>query len=202
VRSWRKRFCGPTEAAGKSRAELEKENDAFVEMSFQSGAAKMEIQLIRIDDRLIHGQVVVGWVKTLKTECLVVVNDVIAANTMQKTLMEMAVPTDLKVYFYTIQEAARAVAAKKENLKSLLLFSNPADVLAFADHGAGLTSINIGGMHFCEGKRQVGKIICVNDEDVKAFRKLKQKGVELEVRAVPGDPKESLENFLPEIKKP
>jgi mannose/fructose/sorbose-specific phosphotransferase system IIB component len=162
----------------------------------------MEIQLIRVDDRLIHGQVVVGWVKTLKTECLVVVNDAIAANTMQKTLMEMAVPADLKVCFYTIEGAARAVAAKKENLKSLLLFSNPADVLAFAEKGVDLASINIGGMHFCEGKRQVGKIICVNEEDVKAFRKLKQKGVELEVRAVPGDPKEPLENFLPEIKKP
>jgi mannose/fructose/sorbose-specific phosphotransferase system IIB component len=162
----------------------------------------MEIQLIRIDDRLIHGQVVVGWVKTLQTECLVVVSDAIAANTMQKTLMEMAVPPELKVRFYTIEEAAKVVAEKRENLKSLLLFSNPADVLAFAIHGAPLASVNIGGMHFCEGKRQVGKIICVNDEDVEAFRKLKQKGVELEVRAVPGDPRTPLENFLPEIKKP
>jgi mannose/fructose/sorbose-specific phosphotransferase system IIB component len=171
-------------------------------MSLKSGTVKVEIQLIRIDDRLIHGQVVVGWVKTLKTECLVVVNDAIAVNTMQKTLMEMAVPVDLKVYFYTIEQAAQAVAAKKENLKSLLLFSNPTDVLAFVIQGANLASINIGGMHFCEGKRQVGKTICVNDEDVKAFRELRQKGVELEVRAVPGDPKEPLENFLPEIKKP
>jgi len=162
----------------------------------------MEIQLIRIDDRLIHGQVVVGWVKTLKTESLVVVNNAIAANNMQKTLMEMAVPSDLKVFFFTIEEAAKAVQKPKENLKSLLLFSNPADVLAFADQGAALVSVNIGGMHFCEGKRQVGKTICVNDKDVEAFKKLKRKGVELEVRAVPGDPKEPLENFLPEIKTP
>lgn len=54
----------------------------------------MDLQLIRIDDRLIHGQVVVGWVRALNIERLVVANDSIAANAMQRTLMEMAVPRD------------------------------------------------------------------------------------------------------------
>jgi mannose/fructose/sorbose-specific phosphotransferase system IIB component len=161
----------------------------------------MDIQLVRIDDRLIHGQVVVGWVKALGIERLVVVNDTIAGNNMQKTLMEMAVPSGLKVSFYTVEEAAAAVGESHDKAKSLLLFSNPVDVLSFLQKSGPLTSVNVGGMHFCEGKRQVCRTICVNDDEVEAFKTLRDKGVELEVRAVPGDLKESLEKYLPELKR-
>jgi mannose/fructose/sorbose-specific phosphotransferase system IIB component len=160
----------------------------------------MEIQLIRIDDRLIHGQVVVGWSKALGIERLIVVNDAIAGNAMQKTLMEMAVPSGLKVSFLTVEEAAVAQAQSADKARCLLLFSNPLDLLAYQKKGGRLFSVNVGGMHYGEGKRQVSKTVCVNEEEVKAFKELKALGIELEVRAVPGDMKESLEKFLPELK--
>ncbi len=160
----------------------------------------MDIQLIRIDDRLIHGQVVVGWVKALNIERLVVVNDGIARNSMQKTLMEMAVPSGLKVSFYTVAEAAEKCRPSEPRERSLLLFANPVDVLEFGKRGGALSTVNVGGMHYCEGKQQVSKTVCVDDGDVEAFRELKQRGVELEVRAVPGDVRESLEKYLPQLK--
>jgi mannose/fructose/sorbose-specific phosphotransferase system IIB component len=160
----------------------------------------MDIQLIRIDDRLIHGQVVVGWVKALNIQRLVVVNDAISKNAMQKTLMEMAVPSGLKVSFYSLEEAAAALRQENEKARCLLLFSSPADVLAFQSQGATLSTVNVGGMHFCEGKTQVCKTVCVSPEDIEAFKALKKRGVELEIRAVPGDVRESLEKYLPELK--
>jgi mannose/fructose/sorbose-specific phosphotransferase system IIB component len=160
----------------------------------------MDIQLIRIDDRLIHGQVVVGWVKALGIERLVVVNDAIARNSMQKTLMEMAVPSGLKVSFYTVEEAARNCRPAESREKSLLLFSSPVDVLEFGRQGGSFTSVNVGGMHYCEGKQQVSKTVCVNDGDIEAFRELKKQGVELEVRAVPGDIREPLDKYLTQLK--
>lgn len=160
----------------------------------------MDIQLIRIDDRLIHGQVVVGWVKALTIQRLVVVNDAIAKNAMQKTLMEMAVPTGLKISFFTLEEAAAACKGQTERVRTLLLFSSPTDVLAYQDKGGFLSSINVGGMHFGDGKRQVCKTVCVNEEDLAAFKALKARGIELEVRAVPGDLREPLEKFIPELK--
>ncbi len=159
----------------------------------------MDIQLIRIDDRLIHGQVVVGWVKALSIQRLVVVNDAIAKNTMQKTLMEMAVPSGLKVSFFTVDDVVKACAEDSKE-RSLLLFSNPVDVLEFAIKGGALSSVNVGGMHFSEGKNQISKTVCVNNQDVAAFKELKRRGVELEVRAVPGDLKEPFEKFLPQLK--
>lgn len=160
----------------------------------------MDIQLIRIDDRLIHGQVVVGWVKALGIERLVVVNDAIARNSMQKTLMEMAVPSGLKVSFYTVEEAARNCRPTEPREKSLLIFSSPQDVVEYGKKGGAVSSVNIGGMHFCEGKQQVSKTVCVSDADVVAFTELKKQGVELEVRAVPGDLRESLDKYIPQLK--
>jgi N-acetylgalactosamine PTS system EIIB component len=160
----------------------------------------MDIQLTRIDDRLIHGQVVVGWAKSLGIQRLVVVNDSIARNTMQKTLMEMAVPSNLKVSFYTVEEAVLETQTANGKEKALVLFSNPVDVVAFLEKGGALKSVNVGGMHFTEGRKQVCKVLCVTDVDVEAFRRLKAKGIELEIRAVPGDLKEPIEKYLPEIK--
>ena len=159
----------------------------------------MNMQLIRIDDRLIHGQVVVGWVKALTIERLVVVNDEIAKNNMRRTLMEMAVPAGLKVNFYTVDEAVAAVKDDSQE-RTLILFANPMDVEAFAEKGGPVNMVNVGGMHFGDGKTQMSKTICVNSDDMKAFRALRQRGVELESRAVPGDVKESLDKVLPEIK--
>ncbi len=159
----------------------------------------MNIQLIRIDDRLIHGQVVVGWVKALSIERLVVVNDEIAKNNMRRTLMEMAVPAGLKVDFYTVAEAVEAAKDASQD-RTLVLFSNPMDVETFAAAGGMVMAVNVGGMHFCDGKTQMSKTICVNSDDMKAFKALRQRGVELESRAVPGDLKESLDKVLPEIK--
>jgi len=159
----------------------------------------MNIQLIRIDDRLIHGQVVVGWVKALSIERLVVVNEEIAKNNMRRTLMEMAVPAGLKVNFYTVDEAVEAVKETSVD-RTLLLFANPMDLEAFAEKGGPVTSVNVGGMHYGDGKTQMSKTICVNSDDMKAFRALRNRGVELESRAVPSDTKEPLEAVLPEIK--
>lgn len=159
----------------------------------------MNIQLIRIDDRLIHGQVVVGWVKALSIERLVVVNDEIAKNNMRRTLMEMAVPAGLKVNFYTVAEAVTAAKDDSQD-RALVLFANPMDVEAFAAAGGMVTAVNVGGMHFGDGKTQMSKTICVNSDDMKAFKALRQRGVELESRAVPGDLKEPLDKVLPEIK--
>ena len=160
----------------------------------------MDIQLLRIDDRLIHGQVVVGWVKVLEIKRLVVVNDAVAKNPMQRTLMEIAVPSGLGVSFYSVEEAAKACARDAgSGERALLLFSNPSDVRGYVEKGGPATSVNVGGMHFSEGRNQVCRIVCVTPEDVVAFKDLRRRGLPLEVRAVPGDAPQKLEQFIPEI---
>ncbi len=160
----------------------------------------MNIQLVRIDDRLIHGQVVVGWVTFLSAERIIVINDLLAHDTTQQTLMRMAVPEKLVVEFMTIEGGAHVFQKDQSTKKAILIFSNPLDILTFVKLGCKLETINVGGMHYCEGKVQICRDICVTKEEVEAFKKLKSFHINLEIQAVPGDPKEMLEKYLPEIK--
>ena len=85
---------------------------------------------VRIDDRLIHGQVVEGWVNYLKATCILVADDKVAANALQRSIMEISVPHGLKVFIGTvadISEQVRSAALSAE--RAILLFSNPIDAL-------------------------------------------------------------------------
>ncbi|HEY8804985.1 MAG TPA: PTS sugar transporter subunit IIB, partial [Clostridium sp.] len=116
----------------------------------------MKISLARIDDRLIHGQVVTSWSKETKCERIIVCNDEVAADTMRKTLLEQVAPPGVKSNVISIEKAIRVINNPKyANVNVLLLFTNPTDVLRLVEGGVDLKTINIGGMSFKEGKKQI-----------------------------------------------
>jgi PTS system mannose-specific IIB component len=148
----------------------------------------MEIVLVRVDDRLIHGQVVEGWLKTIGINHIVVISDAVAADKMQQILLSMAVPRNINVTNFSVEEGASKLKGEgfgKERL--LLLLSNPTDVLRLLKLGLKLTSVNVGGMHFAQGKRQILRNVSVDEQDVKAFREIAAMGVPLEGRVLPSD---------------
>jgi mannose PTS system EIIA component len=148
----------------------------------------MPITLVRIDDRLIHGQIVEGWLKTIEVDHIMVVSDYVAGDKMQQILLNMAAPNDIRVTSFSVAEAARKLkenAFKNDNI--LILVSSPRDVLALMELGVTFKSVNVGGMHFAQGKRQLLRNLSVNDEDIESFRKIAQAGVELEGRVLPSD---------------
>ena len=150
----------------------------------------MGLKLVRIDDRLIHGQVVVGWVRFLNADHIIVTDDDVAKDVMQKALYEMVVPRELKVSILTVTETAEKF---KQNFfgndNIILLLSRPGDVLQLVNAGMKMKSINVGGMRFEPGKRQITKSVSVNDEDSVILHDLASKGIEIEGRAVPTDEK-------------
>ncbi|MCX5781957.1 MAG: PTS sugar transporter subunit IIB [Elusimicrobia bacterium] len=150
----------------------------------------MPIVLARIDDRLIHGQVVEGWLKKIRVTHILVVSDEAARDEMQKTLLGMAAPSNVKVSTLSVDDAVSEIKLNifdKDFL--LILFSNPADALKFLNLGVKLASINVGGMHFSSGKRQILKNLSVDNSDIDAFENISKLGVELEGRILPDDTK-------------
>lgn len=148
----------------------------------------MPIVLVRIDDRLIHGQVVEGWLKKIRVTHILVVSDEVAENDMQKTLLGMAAPSNVRVTALSVEEASSQLKADlfaKDFL--LILFSNPADVLRLVNSGVKLTSVNVGGMHYSSGKIQVLMNLSVDDGDIKIFDQISKLSVELEGRILPDD---------------
>jgi len=155
------------------------------------------IILARIDDRLIHGQVIVGWARVLEIQHILVVSDAIAGDAKQQALFKMAVPPTLKVSVAAVAEAAawlQAPGAVSEKL--MLLFPSVREAAGLIERGYPIQSLNIGGLRFEEGKRQVLKSVSLSDEDIAIFRRLAQRGVALEVRAAFNDEKTALGPYL------
>ena len=150
----------------------------------------MGVVLVRIDDRLIHGQVVENWMKFLKIDHVVVVNDFVASDRMQKTLFSMAVPDHAKISILTIAQAKEAILnGQFEGDRAMLLLVSPQDVLNLMGKGVRIKEVNVGGMHYSPDKKQILKAISVSKEDMQAFQELDRLGIHLEARMVPDDEK-------------
>lgn len=157
------------------------------------------IVLARVDDRLIHGQVVVGWAPSLQADCILVANDAIAADPMQRALLPMAVPPHIEVGIYRVVEAAQKLKGGAHAARrAILLFASPVDVEAFLEAGGEIDRLNVGGMRFAPGKIQVLQAISLGPEDITAFQALALRGLAMEVQMVPGDPQQDMRRFLPE----
>ena len=115
----------------------------------------MTIKIVRIDDRLIHGQIVQGWLKTIDVDKILIVSDEVANDEMQQVLLSMAVPSSVKLVIKNIKDASYEIANEVyENDNLMILFSNPQDIVKMIDNGIKFQSINIGGMHYSHGKKQ------------------------------------------------
>lgn len=150
----------------------------------------MKIALARIDDRLIHGQVATVWSKETKCQRIIVCNDDVAKDEIRKTLLTQVAPPGVQSHVVDIDKAVRVINNPKyENDIVMLLFTNPTDVLRLVEAGIDIKTVNIGGMSFKEGKTQVTGAVSVNDQDIKSFRALNDKNIELEIRKVATDSK-------------
>ncbi len=159
----------------------------------------MKIALARIDDRLIHGQVVTVWSKETKCQRIIVCNDDVANDEIRKTLLTQVAPPGIQSHVVSIEKAVKVINNPKyEKDIVLLLFTNPTDVLKLVEAGIDIKSVNIGGMSFKEGKNQITNAVSVNDEDINAFKSLNERNIELEIRKVASDSKV---NIIPLIEK-
>ncbi len=157
----------------------------------------MEIVLARIDDRLIHGQVATVWTKATNCQRIIVCDDEVAKDKIRATLLKQVAPPGIKSSVVDIAKAVRVYHNPKyEKDKCLLLFTNPKSVLRLVEAGIPIKTVNIGGMSYKEGKKQISDAISVNAEDIEAFKKLHDLNIELEYRKVASDKKVDLMTLL------
>ncbi|WP_297632709.1 PTS N-acetylgalactosamine transporter subunit IIB [uncultured Clostridium sp.] len=154
------------------------------------------IILTRIDNRLIHGQVATQWCGSIGANLILVANDIVAGDKLRQGLMDMAAPAYASTRYWTIDKTISTI--HKANAKQLifLVCENPTDVLRLVEGGVPIKKVNIGNMHMAKGKRQVAGSVAVDDADVAAFKKLKELGVELEIRRVPSEGTENIEKLF------
>ncbi|MGX5085551.1 PTS mannose transporter subunit IIAB [Enterobacter sp. UPMP2052] len=162
----------------------------------------MVIGLARIDDRLIHGQVATRWTKETNVKRIIVVSDEVAADTVRKTLLTQVAPPGVTAHVVDVAKMIRVYNNPKyAGERVMLLFTNPTDVERIVEGGVKITSVNIGGMAFRQGKTQVNNAISVDEKDIEAFNKLNARGIELEARKVSTDQKLKMMNLIGKVGK-
>lgn len=158
----------------------------------------MKIELARIDDRFIHGQVLTKWVKLRPVDRIIIVSDAVAKDEMRKTLVLSVAPANVKASAVTVDKMVRVYQSPRyENDRVMLLFEGPEDIVELVKKGVPLNEVNVGGMRFEKDRKQITKAVSVAESDIVAFNELHDLGVSLELRQLPGD---SSTDFYKELK--
>ncbi len=147
-----------------------------------------DILLTRVDNRLIHGQVGMTWATHLGANLIIVANDAVAGDEVQQNLMDMAVASTAETRYFTLQKTIDVIGLAGDWQHIFLVVRTPQDALKLVENGVTIKVLNIGNMHFSEGKKQVTSTISVDEDDKMAFRRLIELGVKVELRKVPSDP--------------
>ncbi|MEG1301692.1 MAG: PTS sugar transporter subunit IIB [Erysipelotrichaceae bacterium] len=160
--------------------------------------SKMEgIVHVRIDDRLLHGQVCAFWTNTLKLTRIMVANDAVAVDEMQKSVLRMAAPTGIRTSLISLETAAQNIlAGKYQGQKVLLILKTPEDALRLIKLGLPITEINVGNMANRPNTTQYKRSISLTDKEYDQFMELHEKGIRLTARMIPEDPATELMTYL------
>ncbi len=146
----------------------------------------MPIQLYRIDDRLIHGQVVVGWGQPLDIHLLVLVDDVVASSEWEQELYRMAVPPEMDIRFESVTGAAAChdeFAGDKRN--SIFVVADIPTMQRLVAAVPDIKSVNIGGLHHRAGRNQKLRYVFLTPDEEKMLSDLASNGVTVTAQDVP-----------------
>ncbi|MFT8870688.1 MAG: PTS sugar transporter subunit IIB [Sporolactobacillus sp.] len=161
----------------------------------------MDVRLLRIDSRLLHGQVTTSWAKAVKVNRILIVSDRVAGDKTRKTLIQLAAPAGIRSDVLTVEKMIRIYHDPRfDAFKPMILVENPIDAKHLVESGITVDSINIGAISFDTTRVMVTDAIAVNAADVEAFRWFYERGIKLDVRKVSSDSSKNLWKSLAEKK--
>ncbi|KRN27543.1 PTS family mannose fructose sorbose porter component IIB [Lactobacillus selangorensis] len=159
----------------------------------------MAITAVRIDGRLIHGQVANLWTTKLGVSRIMVVDNEVSKSDVDKAALKLAKPAGVNLSILDEKRAADHIkAGKYDSQKVFIVAKRPEILLQMVDDGVPITVINVGNMSQNDDTQSLANSINVDAEDVKAFNELNDKGVKLTAQMVPSDP---VQDFMPLLKK-
>ena len=157
------------------------------------------VALVRVDNRLVHGQVLEAWLPALDAEGILVADDEAAGNVLARSAMALAIPPGVRFEVLRIVAAAEALRPGGKGppaARTLLLIRDVRDAVALHEAGVPIPALNVGNVHFGVGRKQVSPSVFLDEGEIQALEALVQAGTKVEVRAVPSE----APLRLPEIK--
>lgn len=144
------------------------------------------IALVRVDNRLIHGQVVEAWIPAFHISRVLIADDAAATSTLTRAAMALAVPATVKVEVAPMAAADFPAAATSPE-RTLVLVREVADAMRAHERSLAFHSLNLGNVHYAPGRVQVSPSVFLSTVELDALQRLSESGVTIDVRAVPND---------------
>ncbi len=146
----------------------------------------MNVVLVRVDDRFIHGQILESWIPHLKAQGVIVVNDMLACDQIQKTIMSMAIPDRIRLKIVGHEDALHLVDdCELQDKKCLVIVASIQDAWRLFTDGFVFTRLNIGNNKAAGPSKQISYSVWVNEEDLELVRNLIDRGIEVTLQSVP-----------------
>jgi PTS system mannose-specific IIB component len=159
----------------------------------------MAIEFARIDDRLLHGQVVTGWITRYNIEQAIIVDDKVAADKMRQSILKMSAPEGIKVVCFAADKFVRVYNKTDIKRRTMLVFTNPETVFTCISGGVKMPYLNVGNMSKNETNEKISVGVAVTPEDLQYFKKLIDGGLKVEIQGVPADKAENMNQFVKDI---
>lgn len=159
------------------------------------------LKLIRVDERLVHGQVAVGWTSNSGANTILVANDEAQKDKIKAMALDLAKPAGVNLYIRSIKESGPIVEkfAEAKKAQVLVLVRTVSDALQLIQESNGvIKDLNVGGLKFEEGKKKLNEFVAVSDKDIQDLKKIQSMGVNLDFRMLPRDKKLNLNDLLKE----
>ena len=148
------------------------------------------IALVRVDNRLVHGQVLEAWLPALDAHGILVADDEAAGNVLARSAMALAIPPKVSFQVLRVQAAAemlRPGGAGPSAPRTLLLLRDVRDAAALHESGVSMPRLNVGNVHYGVGRKQVSPSVFLDAGELAALQKLAGEGTRVEIRAVPSE---------------
>ena len=153
----------------------------------------MQIPLLRIDSRLIHGQVATSWAKAVKCDAIFAISDEVAQDELRSKLLLQVAPAHLQSYVITVDKAIKVWHNPMyADRKVLWLVTKPGDIVRLIEGGVDIKQVNVGGMTHREGSKLISQAVAVDADDVAAFKRLHEMGVKMTLQQLPTNAEEDV----------
>ena len=156
----------------------------------------MAIDFVRIDDRLMHGQVATTWIKKYEIEQVIVINDLLANDPVQKSVLEMTAPQGIRILLFGVDKFTEVYKNNPIKRKTMLIYTNPEDVYRNLKAGVKIPYLNVGGMKHVLNKEKLTKAVAVDEKDKMDFKEIMNLGVNVEIQMIPADKVTNMKEFI------
>jgi PTS system mannose-specific IIB component len=146
---------------------------------------------VRVDNRLVHGQIIETWLPFTHARAILVVNDALAGDFLRQEIMSLAIPAGVRIEFLPVADLAPFLGRNPlEAEGALILFASCRDARVAYEKGFGFGNLNLGNLHYAPGKKQVCPHVALSKEDESCLDFFRDNGVRLDYRCVPSDPQQ------------